>query len=583
VIDGVLGHGGMGVVYHATHKALGREVAVKMVLSAYLPPEDRERFAAEAEAAAQLQHPNIVQIYEIGEVGGRPYFSLEYVDGGSLDQRVGGKSTDAYEAAELVAKLARAVHAAHSHGIVHRDLKPANVLLTADGTPKITDFGIAKRLDAATQTQTGKILGTPCYMSPEQAQGGKEVGPSTDIYALGAILYDLLTGRPPFVGGTTLETMLQTVHSEPVSPRTLQPKLPRDLEVICLKCLEKSPARRYESALDLAEDLERLLRNEPVRARPISPLEWIWRWARRNPAAAGMLGMSALALLSLIGSGVWFTGELQRELLATELARNEATQAQRDLRLRLIRSTAESIDADLRQLASVPHVLADALALRSDWSEAQLESWLRAELGHHRHIFGMAVAFEPGGFRDGVDEFALYVYRGPQGIAVKQLLPPEYTPLYRQWPWYRDAQMSARWSEPYVDEGGGEIPMVTFSTPIRRDGRWIGVVTADLSLEYFNSLERAMQGSKLGGSAYAYVITAQGTVLRHPETRLRFPAPASQLPPPAAPELRRIWARILAGGTGTEHGRDPTTDQAGELLFAPIVSTGWSCVGVVPD
>jgi hypothetical protein len=167
------------------------------------------------------------------------------------------------------------------------------------------------------------------------------------------------------------------------------------------------------------------------------------------------------------------------------------------------------------------------------------------------------VCFEPGGFRDGVDEFALYVYRGPQGIAAKQLLPPEYTPLYREWPWYRDAQAGAMWSEPYVDEGGGEIPMVTFSTPIRREGRRVGVVTANPSLEYFNALERAMQSSRLGGSAYAYVITKQGTVLRLPDARLRFPEPGSRLQPLAAPELQRVWSRILAGASGAEHGRDP--------------------------
>ena len=582
-LDGVLGQGGMGIVYGATQTALGRRVAIKMVLSAHLPADERERFAAEAEAVAQLQHPNIVQIYEIGAVQGRPFLTLEYVGGGSLDQRFGGKPLAWREAAQLTATLARAVGVAHRQGIVHRDLKPANVLLTSDGTPKITDFGIAKRLNVASQTQTGKIMGTPCYMSPEQAVGGKQVGPSTDIYALGAILYDLLTGRPPFEGETTLDTMLQTVHKEPLSPRALQPGLPRDLEVICLKCLEKVPERRYAAALELAEDLERLLRNEPVLARPISRAERSLRWARRNPAAALSLSVAALALLVLIGSGIWFTRQLQDELQATARAHAQATAARNDLRSRLIRSTAEGIDADLRQVAGVPRVLATALEQRSDWSEAQLEAWLRAELAREPHIFGMAIAFEPHAFRAGLPDFALYVYRSPNGIVAKQLLPPEYTPIYREWPWYRDALRGVSWSEPYVDKGGGDIPMVTFSTPFKREGRPAGVVTADLSLEYFSALERAMRTSQLGGSAYAYVITAQGTVLRHPKAKRCFPEPGAHVPPPADPALSRIWARILGGETGVEHGYDPTTGNRGALLFAPVQSTGWSCVGVVPD
>ena len=582
-IDKQIGQGGMGVVYRATQTALGRRVAIKMLPSAHVLDEDRERFTTEAEAVARLQHPNIVQIHEIGEVQGRPFITLEYVDGGSLAQRDGGKPLDWRAAVQLAATLARAVDAAHRHGIVHRDLKPANVLLTKNGTPKITDFGIAKRLDAAKQTQTGKILGTPCYMSPEQALGAKEVGPSADIYALGAILYDLLTGRPPFEGANTLDTMMQTVQNEPVSPRALQPALPRDLEVICLKCLEKSPARRYDTALALAEDLERLLRHEPVRARPISGVERSIRWARRNPVSATLLSVSALALLVLIAGGAWFTRQLHRELAATALARNEATAARNDLRTRLIRSTAEGIDADLRQLASVPRVLADALAQRSDWTEQQLEAWLRAELGRETHLFGMAIAFERGAFRADIDDFSLYVYRGANGIAAKQLLPPEYAPIYREWPWYRDALAGARWSEPYVDDGGGDIPMVTFSTPIIRDGKPAGVVTADLSLEYFSALERAMHTSHLGGNAYVYVVTAQGRVLRHPDARLRFPEAASRLAPPSDPEQARIWSRIQGGEAGATRGRDPTTGKRGELFFAPVSSAGWSCVGVVPE
>ena len=582
-IDGVLGQGGMGIVYGATQTALGRRVAIKMVLSAHLPSDERDRFAAEAEAVAQLQHPNIVQIYEIGAVQGRPFLTLEYVGGGNLEQRFGGKPLAWRKAAQLTATLARAVGVAHRNGIVHRDLKPANVLLTADGTPKITDFGIAKRLNADSHTQTGKIMGTPCYMSPEQALGGKQVGPSTDIYALGAILYELLTGRPPFEGDTTLDTMLQTVHNDPVSPRALQPSLPRDLEVINLKCLEKTPERRYSTALELAEDLERLLRHEPVLARPTGRLERSWRWARRNPATAASLTITALALLGFIGSGVWFTRQLHNELKATERAHKQATMARNDLRSRLIRITADGIDSDLRQLAGVPRVLADALEQRSDWSEAQLDAWLRAELAREPHIFGMAIAFEPHAFRADIADYALYVYRSPTGVASKQLLPPDYTPIYREWPWYRDALKGSSWSEPYVDDGGGDIPMVTFSTPFQRNGKPAGVVTADLSLEYFSALERAMRTSKLGGSAYAYVITAQGTVLRHPKPKRCFPELGSHVAPPSEATLARIWTRILSGETGVVHGYDPTTGTRGELLFAPVQSTGWSCVGVVPD
>ncbi|HKP58115.1 MAG TPA: protein kinase [Polyangiales bacterium] len=583
-IESLLGQGGMGVVYSGIQTALGRRVAIKMVLSDQAPLEDRERFAIEAEAVARLQHPNIVQIYEIGAVLGRPFFTLEYVDGGTLEQHAGGKPMPWREAVQLVATLARAVHVAHRQGIVHRDLKPGNVLLAQDGTPKITDFGIAKRMGAAKQTQTGKILGTPSYMSPEQALGGKQVGPATDIYALGAILYDLLTGRPPFEGDSTLDTMVQTIQKEPVSPRALQPKLPRDLEVVTLRCLEKSPDRRYDTALALADDLERMLRNEPVHARPISFAERSWRWARRNPAAASFLSVSALALMALIATGAWFTSALQRELLATEQARQEATDARNDLRIRLIRSTAENIDADLRQLASVPRVVADALQERSDWTEAQLEHWLRAQLERQPHIFGMAIAFEPRTFRDDVEDFSLYVYRGANGIIAKQLLPPAYTPIYREWPWYRDARGGASsWSEPYVDTGGGGIPMATFSTPFMRDGKWAGVVTADLSLDYFVALDRSLRNSRTHRGAYAFVTTASGTLLSHPDPSLRFPATNSIGRLSGDIAGPGVAARIRNGETGHAHGRDVASGKPTSLIFAPIASTGWSCVGVAND
>ncbi len=247
-VEAVLGVGGMGVVFRARHLRLNRVVALKMALAgAYAGRQERERFQREAEAVAVLRHPNVVQIHDVGDSDGRPYFTMEYVEGGSLAQKLAGTPQPARQAAALLATLAAAVHAAHQVGIVHRDLKPANVLLTADGTPKISDFGLARRLDGeAGLTRTGTAVGTPSYMAPEQAQGKTDtVGPATDIYALGAILYELLTGRPPFRAETGAETVYQVLTQDPVSRSRLNGKVPRDLETICLKCLHKESRLRY--------------------------------------------------------------------------------------------------------------------------------------------------------------------------------------------------------------------------------------------------------------------------------------------------------------------------------------------------
>jgi serine/threonine-protein kinase len=295
-----LGRGAMGVVYKARQPRLQRLVALKMILSgSHAGNEDLARFHSEAAAVAQLQHPNIVQIYEVGDDGGRPFFSLEYVDGTSLDKVAQQETLPLRAAASLIQKLALAMDYAHQRGIVHRDLKPANVLLAADGTPKITDFGLAKRFtDDSGQTRTGTVLGTPSYMSPEQAEGKPAcVGPPCDVYALGAILYDLLTGRPPFRGTTPLETLDQVRTREPVPPLQLQPGLPRDLETICLKCLQKDVSQRYHSAAALAEDLGRFLDGTPIRARPVSRLEHLWHWSKRNPGTAGLSAAVILVVL----------------------------------------------------------------------------------------------------------------------------------------------------------------------------------------------------------------------------------------------------------------------------------------------
>jgi WD40 repeat protein len=317
-ILGELGRGGMGVVYKAQQLGLKRLVALKMILAgAHAGADSLERFRREAEAIARLQHPNIVQVHEVGEHNGLPFFSLELCEGGSLAAKLKGTPLPAREAAQLVVTLAGAVGAAHQRGVIHRDLKPGNVLLTADGTPKITDFGLAKKLDeAAGQTQSGAILGTPSYMAPEQAGGKmKEIGPATDVYALGAILYELLTGRPPFKAANSLDTLLLVMEQEPVAPRQLQPQVPRDLETICLKCLQKDSSKRYASALSLAEDLGRYLRREPIRARPARVWERGWKWMRRRPAVAGLLAaLAAVVCGGFAGmTSLWLNAEKHRD------------------------------------------------------------------------------------------------------------------------------------------------------------------------------------------------------------------------------------------------------------------------------
>ena len=270
----VLGVGGMGIVYKARQVRLDRFVALKMIRAGVAPrPQDLNRFESEALAVAAIEHPNIIRIFEIGEYGGMPFCSLEYLAGGSLAKKIGGKPQPVDQAASIVATLAGAMATAHRGNIIHRDLKPANVLLAADGTLKITDFGLAKRLEGdSSQTRSGSILGTPSYMSPEQARGEvQNVGPAADQYALGAILYELLTGRPPFQGTSVLDTLDQVRKKEPVPPSQLQPKMPRDIETICLKCLEKEPARRYKDVAVLAEDLHKFQAGKPIVARPSPP------------------------------------------------------------------------------------------------------------------------------------------------------------------------------------------------------------------------------------------------------------------------------------------------------------------------
>jgi WD40 repeat protein len=333
-ILGLLGRGGMGVVYKARQLSLNRLVALKMLRGGMTArPQEIDRFRAEATALARLQHPNIVQIYEVGAYQGEPYLSLEYVDGGNLSQKIASTPQPPTQAAELLRTLALTVQAAHDNGIIHRDLKPDNVLLTADGTPKITDFGLAKHLTLSHhKTCTGTILGTPSYMAPEQAAGrGRESGPATDVYGLGALLYTLLTGRPPFHAETPVETLNQVMNEEPLPPSRSQAKLPLDIETICLKCLQKDPAHRYGSARELAEELRRFLHHEPIRARPVGPWIAFIRWCRRNPALARASGLALVGLLLALVLAVSFGLYQQRAAADLQQALREADRVSANL------------------------------------------------------------------------------------------------------------------------------------------------------------------------------------------------------------------------------------------------------------
>lgn len=435
----LIGHGGMGVVYKARQLNLNRLVALKMVLAGELAgPETLARFRAEARAVAQLQHPNLVQIYEVGEHGGRPYLAFEYIAGGGLDQRLRGEPQPPSAAAKLIKTLANAIQFAHARGIVHRDLKPANILLSTSGKPpaneprtamlsggsasaasqpaspadrrpssslenmtlsgtelsgiygfpKISDFGLAKDLENdSQQTKSGAILGTPSYMAPEQATGrASAIGPATDVYALGAILYEMLTGRPPFRAPTVIETLDQVRSLEPVSLRRLQPTVPRDLDTICLKCLHKDSARRYVSAGALADDLDRYLRDEPVLARPVSSTERMWRWCRRRPLAASLIALLFLVTLGGV-SGIawqWHEAAHQRELADDNAARfrgeRDVAQQQRAI------ATENATRAERnRQAAEAAQRRAELNSYIHRVGQARGE-WLANQVGHAKQL-----------------------------------------------------------------------------------------------------------------------------------------------------------------------------------------------------
>ncbi len=308
-LDHEIARGGMGVVYAARQVTLNRRVAVKMILAGHLADEERvRRFYAEAEAAANLKHPNIVSIHEVGSHKGQHYFSMDFVDGENLAEYTRGKPLPALQAATIVKLIAAAIHYAHQRGVLHRDLKPSNILMDAEGRPHVTDFGLAKLIGRDSMlTQSGAFLGTPSYTSPEQAAGRQDqVGPHSDVYSLGAILYELLTGRPPFQSSNSVQTLRQVMEVDPVAPKRLNVSVPPDLDTICMRCLEKSPHRRYHAAGELAEELGRFLNHEPIHARPAGLFRTVAGWARRRP---GQLAAAvAFAFAGLVG-GVYYLAQ----------------------------------------------------------------------------------------------------------------------------------------------------------------------------------------------------------------------------------------------------------------------------------
>ena len=311
----LLDRGGMGVVYRARQRELNRFVALKMLSGDHCRADRIARFRTEAESVAQLQHPNIVQIYDVGESAGRPYYAMELIEGKTLAVKLAETKFSSQEAAAVIETLAHGIHAAHERGIVHRDLKPANIMLTEDGILKIADFGLAKRLgDDSSQTQTGEILGTPSYMAPEQAEGKPaEIGPAVDIHALGAILFEMLAGEPPFKGATALDTLRRLTSEDAVLPRDVRARVPKDLQAICLKCLERLASRRYVTAAELAADLLRFLEGRPVVARHINAVLKLAKWSRRRPELSIAAVLTLVVAVGLVASSFWEKQQLRLE------------------------------------------------------------------------------------------------------------------------------------------------------------------------------------------------------------------------------------------------------------------------------
>ena len=623
-----LGEGGMGVVYLAEQEQpVRRRVAVKVIRPGMGSEQAVARFEQERQAIAMMDHANIAKVLDAGTTtSGQPYFAMELVLGVPITEYCDSHCLSLRERLDLYVPVCKAIQHAHQKGIIHRDIKPSNVLVTAqDGTaiPKVIDFGVAKATERLTDrtmyTQFGTVVGTLEYMSPEQAESSAlGIDTRSDIYSLGAVLYELVTGATPFGNKThdaTFTEVLRIIREEEAprpstrltradSPEaaaaargmdraTLARQVKGDLDWIVMKCLEKDRTLRYETALHLAHDIEHFLADEPVDASPPSARHRARRLMRKywKPLAA-----VALFIVLLIGGAAASTWQAMRATRAEYRVRETAQlmQAERDrARLALTRQIAERLDGDLRRLAMAGQVLAATLGQRADWKESDLETWLRTILDQDERIFGMALAFEPRQFDPNQEDYCLYVFRGPQAVEKKQLIPPGYIPVYREWDWYKKPLLAqqARWSDPYIDTGGGEIPMVTYSTPFYRDGKVAGVLTLDLSVQYFDVLRGWMGEQHLGDDSYGFIVSSSGIIISHPHPEFDFARTGSHTTRPpnitamsgVDPDFAALATRFLNEPQGNGAALDPFTGRPATFLFARLPSAGWTFVAVIDD
>jgi hypothetical protein len=554
---------------------------------------------------------------------------MELIDGVPLTKYCDDNRLTARQRLELFVQVCHAIQHAHQKGIIHRDIKPANILVTTyDGraVPKVIDFGVAKatqqKLTQRTMhTQYGALVGSLEYMSPEQAQMSAEgIDTRSDVYSLGVVLYELLTGSTPLGTNKKLwkagfsevvriindvepprpsahlsncKTLADVAAARKTEPGRLKRSVKGELDWVVMKCLEKDRNRRYESANSLADDIERYLADEPVEACPPSANYRFRRFVRkhRKSLAAGTAFLVML-VAGLIASMI----EARRANRAEHQEHETAMQMQveRDrARLALTQQVAQRLDGDLKRLAMAGQVLAATLAERTDWKQADLESWMRTIISQDDRIFGMAVAFEPRQFDPKQEDYCIYLFRGPQGIEKKYLLPPSYVPLYREWEWYKKPVQEGRprWSEPYVDTGGGEIPMVTYTTPIRRDGQIVGVLTLDLSVGYFQLLRDWLKEVNLGGHSYGFVISRDGVIISHPHADYdlahrvaanKSPRKVTELDGTDA-SFESLIQRIETEESGSGVAIDPATGRPATFLFARVPSAEWTFVAVIDD